>query len=119
MELLVDGYREIALPLPDSPSGYIPLSRTASFEKMDDLSLDNEPFAESTAASKRRGVGRVLRIGGALRRNAGGRLKKSGTMFWKTQAMRKESGARIKPLSSVQSNLWATSKCYLLRNRST
>ncbi|KAL8279033.1 hypothetical protein RQP46_008491 [Phenoliferia psychrophenolica] len=75
MEMLVDGFREIAKPLP-TPS--LTLSRTSTIEvDVVEHSADSDTYAESTAAdssAKRRGVGRVLRLGGVFRRT-GGRLK--------------------------------------------
>ena len=75
MEMLVDGFREIAKPLP-TPS--LTLSRTSTIEvDVVEHSADSDTYAESTAAdasAKRRGVGRVLRLGGVFRRT-GGRLR--------------------------------------------
>lgn len=90
MEMLVDGYREIARPLPSTP---LTLSRTSTIEETIDIishSAEDIPYAESTSASprsKRLGVGRVLRLGGVFRRT-GGRLKDSSIsipakLFWK------------------------------------
>lgn len=97
MEMLVDGYREIALP---SPNPLLALSRTPTLE-IDVISHtpneleESQLSAKSTAASPkvhRQGVGRVLRLGGVLRRS-GGRLRDGSmtipsTFLWRTRASR-------------------------------
>lgn len=104
MEMLVDGYREISLPLP-SPRPSLSLSRTPTLDESFDVVshcalVDEQPYAESSAASprtRRLGVGRVLRLGGVFRRT-GGKLKDGSissipgnVLFWK------RSGTESKP----------------------
>ena len=84
--MLVDGYREIALPL-SSPQ--LTLSRTSTLE-IDVISHqpnDEEVLGSSTGTIRthRTGVGRVLRFGAVLRRS-GGRLRDgsiSNTFLWR------------------------------------
>ena len=86
MEMLVDGYREIALPLSSPP---LTLSRTSTLE-IDVISHqpnDEEVLGSSTGTIRthRTGVGRVLRFGAVLRRS-GGRLRDgsiSNTFLWR------------------------------------
>ena len=69
MEMLVDGFREIAKPLPTQS---LTLSRTSTIEvDVVEHCADSDTYAESTAAdsrAKRRGVSRVLRLGGEIGR---------------------------------------------------
>ncbi|KAI5475333.1 glycosyltransferase family 4 protein [Pseudohyphozyma bogoriensis] len=80
MEMLVDGYREIAPPVQTKTA--LSLSRTSTIEVDVDVvshSAECDTYAESTAASpraKRLGVRRVLRLGGVFRRT-GGKLRES------------------------------------------
>lgn len=78
MEMLVDGYREICIPAPPSPSlTGLTLSRTSTMEVDVITHLAETDTAQTSAAStrtKRPVVGRVLRLGGVFRRT-GGRLK--------------------------------------------
>lgn len=90
MEMIVDGYREIALPQQSN----LTLSRTSTLE-VDVVSHspnDEELLASSTTAirSHRSGVGRVLRLGAVLRRS-GGRLRDGSmtiprTFLWRGRA---------------------------------
>lgn len=88
MEMLVDGYREISLPVPPpAPATPLSLSRTSTIEL--DIVCDSanaDSYAESTAAAVKRGQsGKLLRLGGVFRRT-GGRFK--------------EGSMSIKPLRS-------------------
>lgn len=87
MEMLVDGYREIALP-PPPPSLALSRTPTIEFDIVSHLA-ESDTYAESTAAAPKggRGVERVLRLGGVLKRT-GGRLKEGsmsvpGTFLWR------------------------------------
>lgn len=133
MEMLVDGYREIARPAPPPPS--LGLSRTSTIE-FDIVShlAESDTYAESTAAAPkgRRGVGRVLRLGGVFKRT-GGRLKEGsmsvpGNFLWRrggdakpvrSWLGRKEGmsvGETVEGVQlAVQSNqVWATSEFLFL-----
>jgi hypothetical protein len=124
MEMLVDGYREIARPVP-LESNNLSLSRTSTIEV--DVVLhcaeeDNESvYAESTAAP-RRGVGRVLGLGRVFRRS-GGRLREGsmsipGGFLWRRNGEKavgpwlgrqEGEGGMATMVAKKQSNhVWAT-----------
>lgn len=118
MEMLVDGYREIARPLP--PAFSLALSRTSTIEvDVVEHCADSDTYAESTAAnaSARRGVGRVMRLGGVFRRT-GGRLREGsisrplrswlGRKQGSLEALANENGI----VAVKSSQVWATRTSY-------
>ncbi|KAM0749483.1 UDP-Glycosyltransferase/glycogen phosphorylase [Meredithblackwellia eburnea MCA 4105] len=127
MEMLVDGYREIAKPVvPRSPSS-LALSRSSTIEvDVVEHVADSDTYAESTAAdstAKRRGVGRVLRLGGVFRRT-GGRLREGSisqpirTWLGRRQGVTEVVVGEDSLIPVKEGDMWATRERFFIYEES-